>query len=167
MLHRSLDPDQAPSAHRSSQTIAKLKRIAAGSETLERRLTAPVVATMLAARSKTVTSQPAFRRATAVETPPTLPPMMTTFVDIVITSAAVQSCILESSVQAAAKSKCQHGSLSIQRFHNNGSWARCRRKTGRIYSKTCSNSLVPALSARKSKQGMSSYFSRERSYDFT
>ncbi len=98
-----------------------------GNMTLERRLTAPVVAIMLAARSKTVTSQPAFRRATAVETPPTLPPMMTTFVGILITSAAVQGCTVESSVQAAANSKCQHGSLSIQRFDDNGSWARCRR----------------------------------------
>lgn len=42
--------------------------------------TAPVVATMLAARSRTVTSHPAFWSATAVDTPPTLPPMMTTFV---------------------------------------------------------------------------------------
>ena len=148
MLHRFWDPHQAPSTHTSSQPIVKLTRMTTGNMTLERRLTAPVVATMLAARSKTVTSQPAFRRATAVETPPTLPPMMTTFVGILITSAAVQRCPVESSVQAAAKSNCQSsGSTTMAP-------GLAVDATARTYSKTCSNLLVPALSARK--PGMSS-----------
>ncbi len=78
----SLGIQTKPLAHRPSQPIEKLAQITTGDRTFKRRLTAPVVATMLAARSNTVTSQPAFRRATAVETPPTLPPMMITFVGI-------------------------------------------------------------------------------------
>lgn len=121
-----------PLSHRSSLPIVKFTRKRTGSETLERRLTAPVVATMVAARSKTVTSQPAFRRATAVDTPPTLPPMITTFVGIVITSVAVQSCILESGVQAATKSKVS--TRQSVDGDNNGFWTRCGRSSGQTYS---------------------------------
>lgn len=121
-------------------------------------LTAPVVATIAAARSSTTTSQPAFRSATAVLTPPTLPPITTTFIGMIIRSVDGQ----DFSPVPTSDRRCFGTSPTYKRVKCDGGcewWYRTPHERG--LARHCKGHAAPSQATRRHSTALQSYNVRQ------